>query len=76
VAACEDAAGGFSSVENRTPGRSGFQTRRVRASAVAIRLPRGDQARVRIWLVAADEEEGGGAPRRERVFVGGGGASV
>jgi len=44
---------GFSSVENLTSDRSGFHTRNVRPSAVAIRLPSGDQAIVRI----CDDEE-------------------
>lgn len=62
--ASEDVGGGgLSSVENLTPGRSGFQTRRERASAVAIRLPRGDQARVLIVLLEAGVTGGSGRPR-------------
>lgn len=41
-------AGGFSSVDHRTCGFSGFQTRRLRASATAMRVPSGDHAIVRM----------------------------
>lgn len=55
-------AGSLSSVEYFTPGRSGFQTRRARASAAAMSVPRGFQAkaRTRLPLPAEDEDDGGG----------------
>lgn len=56
----EARSAGFSSVENLTSGRSGFHTRSVRASAVAIRVPSGDQAMVRI---CDDEDVVSGADR-------------
>jgi len=56
-------AGSLSSVEYFTLGRSGFQIRRVRASAAAMRVPKGDQARARTMLPV--EGGGGGGWKRE-----------
>lgn len=47
--------GSLSSVLYFTPGRSGFQMRRARASAAAMRVDSGDQERVRM----TEPDEGG-----------------
>ncbi len=65
----EDGSGGFSSVLYLTPFLSGFHTLSVLTSAVAIREPRGDQARVRIPEEDDVEVEMAGAPPRGGVMV-------
>lgn len=57
---------GRNSVEYRTPGFSGFHTRRHLGSAVARREPRGDHARS-VMRERLEGVEGGGRPRDDGV---------